>query len=100
NGKIFYLRNDGLQSQASLYMQTDLDSPPINVVDATQLDSSGLKAITRFSVSPNANYLAYAVSEVGSDWSAWYIKDLRSGEVLDEVITGTKFTNISWYPDR
>lgn len=99
NGKIFYLRNDGLQSQASLYMQTDLDSPPINVVDATQLDSSGLKAITRFSVSPNANYLAYAVSEVGSDWSAWYIKDLRSGEVLDEVITGTKFTNVSWYPD-
>lgn len=100
NGKIFYLRNDGLQSQSSLYMQSDFNSPPIKVVDSAQLDTSGLKAITRFSVSPNAEYLAYAVSAVGSDWNAWYVKDLSSGEVLDDVVTGTKFTNISWYPDN
>ena len=99
NGKIFYLRNDGLQSQASLFMQADTNSPPIKVVDPTLIDSDGLTAITDFSVSPDATFIAYALSETGQDWSDWYIKNINTGEVLDEVISGTKFTNLSWYPD-
>lgn len=97
--KIFYFRNDGLQNQPSLYMQQSVDSAPIKIVDAAQLDDNGLSAITQFSVSPNGNYLAYAVTEVGHDWSSWYIKDLNSGKLLNETISGTKFTHVSWYPD-
>lgn len=98
-GKIFYWRNDGLQAQADLYMQQSVDSAPLKVVDVNQFDPTGLTAITDFSVSPDGRYLAYALSETGSDWRIWQIKHVNSGEILNERIEGTKFTNISWYPD-
>ncbi|RUO72751.1 prolyl oligopeptidase family serine peptidase [Idiomarina seosinensis] len=98
-GKIFYLRNNGLQNQPILYLQEDLNAAPKIAVDPNAIDPTGLTAMVDFSVSPNGRYLAYALSSNGTDWKTWRIKDLNRQQLLDEAITGTKFTNISWYPD-
>lgn len=97
--KLAYLRNNGLQSQAVLYIQNDIHSPPLAVVDPNTIDPEGHTAVVNFSMSPDGRYLAYGLSESGSDWVTWRITDLQSGAVFDDTITGTKFSPISWYPD-
>ncbi len=51
------------------------------------------------SFSEDGKYMAYAKAEAGSDWSKWYIRDLRTGNDLDDVLHWTKFTSTSWTKD-
>ncbi|EKE83750.1 prolyl endopeptidase [Idiomarina xiamenensis 10-D-4] len=98
-GKYFFYRNDGLQNQSVLYTQDNLDSPPQILIDPNSFSDDGTVSLARTSISPEARYIAYAKSDGGSDWTSWHVRDIRSGEDLTDVLTGTKFTSVSWHPD-
>ncbi|MCC6282156.1 MAG: S9 family peptidase, partial [Saprospiraceae bacterium] len=46
--------------------------------------------------SKDGRYLAYSISNGGSDWRTIYIKDMESGQVLDDRLQWAKFTGLAW----
>ncbi|MEM7113260.1 MAG: prolyl oligopeptidase family serine peptidase [Chloroflexota bacterium] len=95
----YSLLNDGLQNQAVLYAQDTLDGPTEPVLDPNTLSDDGTVALTTQSYSKNGRYLAYGLSESGSDWQTIHVRDLESDQTLDEVTRWTKFGGVAWHPD-
>jgi prolyl oligopeptidase len=96
---VFFTRNDGLQNQSVLYVQNGEAGAPRILLDPNSLSDDGTISLAGWSASEDGKYLAYALSEGGSDWQDWYVRDVESGADLDDHIQWTKFTGASWQPD-
>ncbi|MCU9613556.1 prolyl oligopeptidase family serine peptidase [Caldibacillus lycopersici] len=95
---LFYQKNDGLQNQAILYQFVDGEESI--VLDPNLLSDDGTVALSNYSISKHANYMAYAVSVHGSDWQNILVKDLTTKKDLEDKIEWVKFTSIAWLPDE
>src|SRR5688572_13586149 len=95
----FYTKNTGLQRQNVWYARRTLTGSEEVVLDPNQLSPDGSIALSGFSPSPDGNSLAYGLSEGGSDWSTWYVRDLRSGKNAADTIRWVKFSGASWTKD-
>lgn len=98
--RYFYYRNDGLQNQSVLYVTDNLSRPARVLIDPNNFSTDGTVSLSRTYISPDANFIVYGVSDGGSDWVEFRVRDVRTGESLADHITGTKFTNVSWLPDE
>ena len=98
-GRYFYYHNDGLQNQSVLYTADSLDSEPQVLIDPNTFSDDGTISLAGTSVSPNARYIAYAVSDAGSDWKTWNIRDIETGKDLAEELRFIKFSGVSWTLD-
>lgn len=98
-GKLYFLKNDGLQNQDVLYMQNTLDGEPVVLLDPNKLSEDGTVALGVFEVSNDGKYLAYEISKGGSDWHEIFVKNIETGEELPDNIKWVKFSKISWYKD-
>ena len=96
-GQLYYQKNDGLQNQAILFHK-DGENETV-VLDPNTLSEDGTVAMTNFSFSRDGKYLAYATSTHGSDWQEVQVRDLTTGEDLEDHIQHVKFTSITWSPD-
>jgi prolyl oligopeptidase PreP (S9A serine peptidase family) len=61
--------------------------------------------LTASSPSRSGKYWAFTTSEAGSDWGVVRTKDVRTGEILEHAVRGTKFPSkpsslIPWLSDR
>lgn len=95
-GRFFFFKNDGMQDQSVLYMQTSLEAGPTVLIDPNTLSEDGTVAIGGTSVSKSGEYMAYQLSASGSDWNEIHIKNLETGEDLNEVLEWVKFSGVSW----
>jgi prolyl oligopeptidase len=96
NGITFFYKNDGLQSQSVLYSQnTPTDAPKV-VIDPNNFSKDGTSSLSGMSISKDGKYMAYQVSEGGSDWHTVFVKDLKSGETLKDTLKWCKFSGIAW----
>lgn len=95
--KYYYFKNDGLQNQSVLYAQETLDSEPVIVLDPNTFSKDGTASMGNFSFSNAGAYLAFEISEGGSDWRTIRIKDLKNDKMLDDRLNWVKFSNIAWY---
>ncbi len=98
-GKYYYFKNDGLQNQSVLYATDDPKSEGDVVLDPNKLSEDGTTALAGMKVSKDGKYLAYLVSEGGSDWSTAYVMDLATNELLKDKLEWIKFSGVSWGPD-
>ena len=97
--KYYLTRNDGLQNQSVWYVLDSLDAEPRVLLDPNTLSEDGTVALSGSSFSDDGRYMAYALSEGGSDWKTWHIMDLSNGKTLDDEIKWSKFSGASWLPD-
>ena len=79
-GRYFYRKNDGLQNQSVLYTMDRLDGEPRVLIDPNTWSKDGTIALGGTAVSPDARYLAYGVSDAGSDWETWKVLDVDTGQ--------------------
>ena len=100
NGKLFYSYNDGLQNQYVLYMADGVNGEPEVLIDPNTLSEDGTVSMASTELSPKASYLAYMLSDGGSDWKTIHIRNTSSKSDLTDTIKGIKFTNIAWLPDE
>ncbi|MBA7540227.1 Prolyl endopeptidase [subsurface metagenome] len=96
-GYYFFTKNDGLQNQSVYYMQKDLESEPELFLDPNELSEDGTVALTNFELSKDGKYFGYGISRGGSDWRELYVRDMATGEDMDDHIMWAKFSGISWY---
>jgi prolyl oligopeptidase len=99
-GRYFSLRNDGLQNQSVLWVQEDLDGVARILLDPNALSEDGTVALGNFSVSRDGQYLAYALSQSGSDWLTWRVREVETGQDLPDEIEWSKFSDAAWLPDN
>ena len=98
-GKYYFYKNDGLQNQAVLYVQNDLNAPPSVVIDPNTLSKDGTVALGSTSFNKAGDKMAYQLSKAGSDWQTIYIKDLKTGKDLKEELSWVKFSSVAWQGD-
>ena len=98
-GRYYYLKNDGLQNQAVLYVLESLDAKPRVLLDPNTWSKDGTIALTGLGFSDDGRYMAYARSEAGSDWSTWHVLEIATGRQLPDELKWTKFTGAAWTKD-
>src|SRR3954468_7507805 len=111
-------RNDGTQQQDQWFVADTLDelvdggrllidpnpfsadrtSPPDS---PSTFSAHGTSSLAGYNDSRDGRWLAYLVSDGGSDWTTIRVKDLRTGENLDpeDLVTKVKFSEATWLPD-
>jgi prolyl oligopeptidase len=95
----FSLRNSGLQDQDVLWVADAPDAEGRVLLDPNGLSPDGTTALAAAEASESGRLLAHATSDAGSDWRTWAVRDVGTGEDLDERITWSKFASAAWTHD-
>ena len=69
------------------------------LIDVNTLRADATVALTEYVPDPHGRRVAYALSDAGSDWTSWHVRDVDSGQDLPDLIQYTKFTDVSWARD-
>jgi prolyl oligopeptidase len=101
----FQLRNSGLQDHDVLWVADEVGdqdgAAPRSgwrpLVDPNTWD--GARSLGPVAASDDGSLLAYAVSEGGSDWQTWHVRDVASGDDLPDEVRWSKFTGAAWLAD-
>ncbi len=99
SGVYAYRWNPGNAEQDVLRVTRDLARPGSLLVDPLAVRADGTVSIGGFKLSPDGSRLAYGLSDGGSDWQRWFVRELATSADVPEVLTGTKFTSVSWSRD-
>ena len=97
NGEWFYFyKNNGLQNQSVLYRQKGLDGKVEEVIDPNKLSKEGTTRMTVFNLCKDGAYAIVGLSEGGSDWQTYYVRDMTTGKNLDDKIEWVKVSGAAW----
>lgn len=94
--RYFYIYNDGLQNQDVIYWMENLEDTPKVLLDPNELSEDGTVALSGAAISRDGGYMAYGLSEAGSDWQTWRVRRVDTGEDLPDRISWVKFSDASW----
>lgn len=100
NGMLFFHRNSGLQNQNVVYVQDSPTAQARVLLDPNRLSPDGSIALADTAPSPAGRYLAYALSNGGSDWETIHVLAVATGQTLPDVVRWVKFSGISWTHDE
>ncbi len=95
-----FAKNDGLQNQSVYYTQETLDAPPRVLIDPNAWSKDGTVALAGLDFTDDGKYLAYGVSEAGSDWATWKVMHVESRRELSDEVRWIKFGSPSWTRDN
>lgn len=94
--KVFFYRNNGKQNHSVLLMKGVKTKEPATLLDPNTFSEDGTTSLGQAAISPDAKYVAYAISNAGSDWVEIKVKEISTGKILDDHIKWVKFSGISW----
>ncbi|HRC31845.1 MAG TPA: prolyl oligopeptidase family serine peptidase [Bacteroidia bacterium] len=92
----FYIKNNGLDNQGSLWYQRSLLHVATLFLDPAKVDKTGNTFLSDYTPSRNGEYLAFKVAKAGSDWQQIRVKEVRTAKTLADSIDWAKFSNIAW----
>jgi len=95
----FYSHNDGLQNQAVIFATTDPATPGKVLLDPNTLSQDGTVALRETAISDDGRLFAYALSDAGSDWQIWHVRNVDTGADLPDEIHWSKAGGGSWRKD-
>ncbi|MGA2708254.1 MAG: prolyl oligopeptidase family serine peptidase [Steroidobacteraceae bacterium] len=91
--------NDGLQNQSVLFTSADPSQAARVLLDPNSLSKDGTVAFKGADYSDDGGLMAYGLSEAGSDWEVWRVRDLVTGQDLPDEIHHLKVARASWRKD-
>lgn len=95
--KLFYRMTKGLQNQPVLYVN---DGSERVLIDLNTINKEGTTAMDWWYVSPKGNFIAYGLSENGSEQSVLHIMNTADGSTVDTPISGCRYASVGWMPDE
>jgi prolyl oligopeptidase len=93
----FYSYNTGLQNQSVIYMKKNLEEEGEVFLDPNGFSDDGTVALAGLSYSKDHKYAAYGISKGGSDWKEFFVKEIATGNDLEDHIEWIKNSGVSWY---
>ncbi len=97
--RYLFTRNDGLQAQDVLLVQDGLAGTPRVLLDPNTLSADGTTALTSLGISDDGAFLAYGLSEHGSDWQTVRVREVASGADLPDRLDWCRFARLEWSAD-
>jgi prolyl oligopeptidase len=110
----FYTHNDGLQNQSVVIVMsvreagdsaasTPAAGKPALIgrvlLDPNTMSTDGTMALRETAISADGRLFAYALSEAGSDWQIWRVRDVATGKDLPDTLKWSKAGGGSWRKD-
>jgi prolyl oligopeptidase len=94
----FYFSYDGAGESPSLYIKNKINKQGSLLIKPSDYERNiNQKArIVTFEVSKDNKYIAFALSESGSDWKEIRVVNIQSGKAFPEVIKNVKISTIAW----
>jgi prolyl oligopeptidase len=74
-------------------------APPRVLLDPSELSDDGTVSLAGWSPSRDGSLLAYGLSEAGSDWMEWRVREVATGRDLSDRLRWVKFSSAEWLPD-
>jgi len=103
SGGVYLLeRNDGSQDQDVVTVAEDLAVLTAGgrvLIDPAEFSPDGTASLRGAVLSPDGRWVAYGVSEAGSDWTRMRVRSAKSGADTDDVVSYAKFVHPVWLPD-
>ena len=96
----FYTKREGAQNQPVLYVRDELNGPDRVLVDANAFSPDGTTALDWFQPSDNGKYVAYGLSQSGSEMSTLHVLETKTGTILPDTIERTRAASIAWLRDN
>lgn len=93
--KIFFIGKNPQQQQPALYYTDSMDIPQL-VIDPLAICEKGTTSLAGYVVADNSALVAYGISDAGSDWQQWRIKDLHADQEISDCLNGIKFGAPTW----
>jgi prolyl oligopeptidase len=97
--RYFFSRNSGLQNQDVLYVAESLAAKARVLIDPNTFSEDATIALAEYSVSRDGRWIAYGLSDGGSDWKTWKVRNVETGEDAGDFLDFIKFTDASWAYD-
>ena len=101
-GRYLLARNDGSQDQDVVTVAEDLTTLAAGgrvLIDPAEFSSDGTASLRAAVLSPDGKWVAYKVSEAGSDWTQLRVRAVDCGEDTGDVVSYAKFVDPVWTPD-
>src|SRR5262245_9155372 len=95
----FFSKNTGLQNQSVIYKQNGRNGAPATLLDPNVLAKDGTISVTTTSYSNDGKWMAYTLSQSGSDWTTLHVRDVATAKDRSEVLQRCRFTDIAWLAD-
>jgi prolyl oligopeptidase len=95
----FQLRNTGLQDQDVLWVAEAPDAEGRVLLDPNVLSTDGTRALSALAISDDGERIACAISDAGSDWRTWSVREVGAGEDLADRVPWSKFASAAWTRD-
>ena len=95
----FFTKNDGLQNQNVYYIQKGVNGKAEVFIDPNKFSADGTSVLSAFSPSTDAKYLAYGISQGGSDWVTLSVMEIGTRNKLADEINWMKSSGVSWQGD-
>ena len=95
----FQLRNPGLAAHDVVWVADTPDAEGRPLLDPNQWSVDGTVALSALAVTHEGAQVAYAVSERGSDWMTWRVRDVATLEDRPDVVRWSKASTAAWHPD-
>ncbi len=92
----YFYKNDGLQNQSVVYRRTSDQEAPEVFIDPNTFSKDGTTSLAGLSFTKDGSICSYMISEGGSDWRKVIVKDVESGEILEDTLVDVKFSGTSW----
>jgi prolyl oligopeptidase len=100
HGKLwFYTHNDGLQNQSVLFVTDNPKRKGRVLLDPNTLSGDGTVSLRSEAISDDGRWYAYSLSEAGSDWQVWHVRDTATGQDLPDELRWSKAGEGSWRKD-
>ncbi|KAK9832937.1 hypothetical protein WJX74_002405 [Apatococcus lobatus] len=100
--RYFWTYNSGLQAQAILQTQADLNEDPRILLDPNKLSDDGTVAFMSKSFTEDGSIMAYSLSSGGSDWRTIHFMTIAedgSATELADKLENVKFSSMAWTHD-
>jgi prolyl oligopeptidase len=92
----FFTKNDGLQNQNVYYIQKGVNGTPEVFLDPNKFSTDGTSVLSAFSLSKDGQYVAYGISQGGSDWVTLHVMEVDSRQKLSDEIQWSKASGVAW----
>ena len=101
NGAVFYEKRGATEDQFKLYTRRTLQGDEHLLVDPEALaKAAGAPvAINSYTPSPDGRYVAYTLSQGGSEEATMHVIDVATLEPLIEPIDRAHYSDANWMPD-